>query len=463
VTGPATGIELGGRYRLQERIASGGMGTVWAAEDETLHRRVAVKVLNEGLSADERFTERFRREARAVAGVSHPNIAGVFDYGEEDGRPYIVMELIDGETLADGLARMGRLDPEETVRIGAAVADALALAHANGIVHRDVKPANIMLDRADHVRVMDFGIAATLEGSTGLTATGAVMGTSRYIAPEQADGERATPASDVYSLGVVLYEMLAGQPPFVRQTPVATAMAHIHERPRPLQEVRPDTPPALAEAVHHCLAKDPKRRPTATELAAELRSVEPASALTVPLAVGGDTEALPTPPVPGATKESGPEHAATRTLPLGLRVPPGTMSPERPRRERRARWLVGAAVIAIILLIIGLVASGSTERVRMPRLVGLPQIVARAKAEHLGLNPVITPKTSTSAAGTVIAQRPYAGRRVPKGIAVFLTVSTGQGAVTTPTSPSPPAPPPPHHEHKHGKGEHHGNGNGGGD
>src|SRR2546423_5664891 len=169
MTTPATGIVVGGRYRLQDRLATGGMGTVWAAEDETLHRRVAVKVLNEGLFADERFTERFRREARAAAGLSHPAIAGVYDYGEEDGRPYIVMELIDGETLADRLDRVGRLDPEETVRVGAAVADALAFAHAQGIVHRDVKPANIMFDPANVVRVLDFGIAAPLEGSTGLT------------------------------------------------------------------------------------------------------------------------------------------------------------------------------------------------------------------------------------------------------------------------------------------------------
>src|SRR5439155_19319284 len=289
----ATGLVLGGRYRLQERIASGGMGTVWAAEDETLHRRVAVKVLNEGLSADERFTERFRREARAAAGLSHPAIAGGYDYGEEDGRPYIVMELIDGDTLADRVQRIGALDPEETVRIGAAVADALAFAHAQGIVHRDVKPANIMFDRSNAVRVLDFGIAAPLEGSTGLTLTGTILGTSRYISPDQAEGERAAPASDVYSLGVVLYETLVGEPPFVRETPVATALAHIHERPRPIRDLRPGTPPDIADVVQEALSKDPANRPSPEELAARLRDAKPSAASTIP--AGAATETLPVP------------------------------------------------------------------------------------------------------------------------------------------------------------------------
>ena len=236
------GVVLGGRYRLVGRIASGGMGTVWEARDETLERPMAVKVLNEGLADDPRFAERFRREARSAAGLSHPNIAGVFDYGEDDGRPYIVMELIDGEDLAERLARVGQLDPQQAATIGAEVATALAHAHGAGIVHRDVKPANVMLTREGEVKVTDFGIAAPLEGSTGLTMTGSVMGTSRYISPEQAAGERATPASDVYSLGVVLYETLAGAPPFVRESPVATALAHLHDQPQPVRELRPETP-----------------------------------------------------------------------------------------------------------------------------------------------------------------------------------------------------------------------------
>src|SRR5207248_6264070 len=288
-------------------------------------------VLNDALGADERFTERFRREARAAAGLSHPAIAGVYDYGEEDGRPYIVMELIDGDTLADRLQRIGALDPEETVRIGAAVADALAFAHAQGIVHRDVKPANIMFDGSDAVRVLDFGIAAPLEGSTGLTLTGTILGTSRYISPEQAEGERAAPASDVYSLGVVLYETLVGEPPFVRETPVATALAHIHERPRPIRDVRPGTPPEIADVVQEALSKDPSNRPSPEELAARLRDAKPSAASTIPVAAA--TETLPVPavvPSDPASAQTTPQPVSTsRPKTLRLKMPLGTMSPDR--------------------------------------------------------------------------------------------------------------------------------------
>jgi hypothetical protein len=219
---------LGERYRLLERIAAGGMGTVWRAEDTVLHRPVAVKMLNEGLSADQRFVERFRGEAKAAAGLVHPNVAGVYDYGEDGGRPYIVMELIEGETLAARLRGSGPLEPEEVARIGAGVADGLAAAHEAGFVHRDVKPANVMITPRDDVKIMDFGIAAPSSG-TGLTGTGMVMGTARYLSPEQAVGHPATPASNLYSLGVVLYELLAGAPPFDRESPIATAIAHVRE------------------------------------------------------------------------------------------------------------------------------------------------------------------------------------------------------------------------------------------
>jgi len=278
---------LGDRYRLQRELATGGMGTVWEAADVVLGRRVAVKILSRPLASDERFVERFRREARAAAGLSHPNVAHIFDYGEDGDTRFIVMELLSGETLADRLLRQGRLDPSEAAAIAAQVADALDEAHRAGIVHRDVKPANIMLTPDGGVKVMDFGIAAAGRSSS-LTATGAMIGTATYMSPEHATGGRVTPASDVYSLAVVLYEMLTGARPFERDTPIATAMAHVNVDPPPIRDLAPWVPASLATAVEQGMAKDPAARPrSAAAFAAMLRGVpaqpdKPVEAVKVP-------------------------------------------------------------------------------------------------------------------------------------------------------------------------------------
>src|SRR2546425_3045864 len=240
-------VVLGGRYRLVEHIASGGMGTVWRGEDLVLHRPVAVKLLSEALGQDERFVERFRREARAAAGLSHPNVAEVFDYGEDQDTPFIVMELLPGETLADRLQREGRLPPGDAERIAVQVADALQAAHDAGIVHRDVKPGNVMLAPGGGVKVMDFGVAAAAWAAP-LTSTGTTIGAASHLSPEQAAGERATPASDVYALGCVLYEMLTGRPPFVGESPLAVAGAHVREMPVPVRQVVSEGPEHLASA-----------------------------------------------------------------------------------------------------------------------------------------------------------------------------------------------------------------------
>src|SRR6266700_2763207 len=247
MTGITQDVTLGGRYRLVQRIASGGMGTVWRAEDTVLHRPVAVKILSDALGHDARFVERFRREAQAAAGLSHPNVAGVYDYGEDGDTPYMVMELIAGETLAERLHREGRLPPEEAARIAFEIAMALQAAHEAGLVHRDVKPGNVMITPRGEVKVMDFGIAAAAWAAP-LTATGTTIGTASYLSPEQASGERATPPSDVNALGCVLHEMLIGRPPFTGSTPVAVAAAHIHERPRAVRDLDPGIPASLATA-----------------------------------------------------------------------------------------------------------------------------------------------------------------------------------------------------------------------
>ncbi len=423
----ATTQTLGGRYRLEGQIAAGGMGTVWAAHDETLDRRVAVKVLNESLAHDDRFVERFRREALAAAALMHPNIAGVFDYAEDDGRPYIVMELLDGETLAQRIGRMGALDPPLVVRIGADVADALAAAHEAGLVHRDVKPANVMLTERGDVKVMDFGIAASSLGGTGLTGTGMVMGTARYLSPEQAAGGQATPASDLYSLGAVLYEMLTGRPPFERKTPVATAMAHVNDTPTPVRDVRPDTPPELAALVDRCLEKDPAARPgSAADVAAALRAegnVTP-DADTAVLAVPGPGATLEL-PSPVAPPSSGP--AAPGGRPTTRRLPPAW-------RSRRA-LLVAIAVAAVLAILLAILLSGGGGEVKVPAFRGRSRAQAVRLAERVGVHPVFVARESVEPTGTVIRQRPSPGTEVLAGSDVILVVS--KGPATSAPAPSP--------------------------
>ena len=465
--GTDPGIVLGGRYRLVQRIASGGMGTVWAAEDETLQRPMAVKVLNEGLANEPRFAERFRREARHAAGLSHPNIAGVFDYGEDDGRPYIVMELVDGEDLAERLARVKQLDPHEAASIGAQVAGALAHAHAAGIVHRDIKPANVMLTQEGEVKVTDFGIAAPLQGSTGLTVTGSVMGTSRYISPEQAAGDRATPASDVYSLGVVLYEALAGEPPFVRESPVATALAHIHDQPRPLRKARPDTPSELAAVVQSSMAKEPEDRPTAGAIAVSLRAdagatpMDPGTEQEEPASEDGDgTEVLPLGTVGAQRSQPTRPLTAVPSVAPSTRTAPTTAAPPKPRDRRRA-WVLTLAALALLFFLVGVLTAGGVDAIHTPRFVGLTRGAAAAKAQRLGLDPQVHTQTGGGTVGTVVDQRPAPGKMIVTGAHVTLFVVGGTAAPPPAPPPTKEPKPPKDHGPGHGNGDGNGQGNGG--
>jgi len=251
------GTTLGGRYVLTERIAVGGMGEVWAATDTVLGRAVAVKLLHPGLSQEGDFAERFRAEARHSASLHHPNIATVFDYGEDDGTAYLVMELVPGQPLSRIIAERAPLSAPETSSILAQAATALEAAHQGGVVHRDVKPANIIITPSGTTKLTDFGISRAID-TAPLTQTGQVLGTAQYLSPEQALGQSATASSDIYSLGVVGYEMLTGTRPFDADTVVATALAHVNQPPPPL----PDTIPAgIRDVVEAALAKDPTDRP----------------------------------------------------------------------------------------------------------------------------------------------------------------------------------------------------------
>ena len=291
-TGAAAG-QLNGRYRMEALLAVGGMGEVWAARDLLLGRAVAVKVLAGALAGDGRAAERLRREARAAGRLEHPNIARVLDPGEHDGRPYLVMELLEGESLAARIDRAGAMPPAEAARVVAAVADALEAAHQAGVVHRDVKPGNVFLTNTSltasgEVKVLDFGIAAAA-GDTAIT-TGDLLGTAAYLAPERVLGHRATPAADIYALGVVLYELLAGHRPFTGDSDVELAMGHVNATPPPLSESAPATPPSLIAACHQALAKDPASRPSsAAEFARLVRASGAERSTTHPLPIARPT------------------------------------------------------------------------------------------------------------------------------------------------------------------------------
>lgn len=286
---------LGGRYCLRRQLARGGMATVWEAEDRVLTRLVAIKVLHPHLAGDVAFRTRFRREAVAAAGLAHPHIVTTYDTGRDSDFAYIVMELVAGTTLARLIKSEGPLPVDRAIDVAAQVADALACAHAHGVIHRDVKPANILLRPDGHVKVADFGIAKAGMGND-LTRTGVVMGTAKYLSPEQVSGSPADAGSDIYALGIVLYEMLCGRPPFVGDTELSTAVARLTVAPESLRERRADVPPNLEAIVLRSLARDPEARFRSAE---ELRTSLFAASL--------DHAEQPTPPA-GVTPPAPPER-----------------------------------------------------------------------------------------------------------------------------------------------------------
>ena len=330
------GERIADRYELEELVGTGGMSSVYRARDTLLERNVALKILHEQFTSDD-FVERFKREARAVAQMSHPNIVTVIDRGEDGGRQYIVFEYIDGENLKEHVVRAGRLPVREALELAVQVAHGLAFAHTQGLVHRDVKPQNVLLNGDGRAKVTDFGIARSLDVD-GVTQTGTVLGTSNYIAPEQASGRNVDVHTDVYSLGVVLYELLTGDVPFPGENFVAVAMKHVNEPPPNLLEVRKDVPRRVAAAVDRALQKDPADRfPTMEAFAAELEAC--LASLDAPDDDPGDTM-------------------------VGGRIP--AVSARRPRKpvSRSAIAAILLGIVALAAVIVGLIALRSHEQKR---------------------------------------------------------------------------------------------------
>ncbi|GHD32057.1 hypothetical protein GCM10007147_35280 [Nocardiopsis kunsanensis] len=347
------GTLLSNRYRLEEQVGSGGMGTVWKATDTLLNRPVAVKLLHPAQLAEPTARERFRTEGRITAGLSHPGIAQVYDYGEEEGRAFLIMELVVGDPLSQILRERGHLTPDRTLDFVCQAAKALAAAHARGVVHRDIKPGNLLVTEDDQLKLTDFGIARG-DMSVTLTQTGMVMGTAQYISPEQASGRPATSASDLYALGVVAYECLAGEPPFTGDSPVALALAHTREEP---PELPAQVPVEVGGLVSSLLQKAPDDRPSSASEVAHAAAVIRSNAGTGPPTPSTGFQGMAQTAVVSAVPEG--EAATVSENDTPPDVPPGQDGvSDTVVRGRRIRLPVVLAAVAATVLIVSAVVAG---------------------------------------------------------------------------------------------------------
>jgi len=466
-------VVLGGRYRLGKILGTGGMAEVFLAEDTRLHRTVAVKVLRSDLARDASFQERFRREAHSAASLNHPSIVAVYDTGEEQQStitgaeitiPYIVMEYVQGRTLREYIDPENPMPAAQAGEIMAALLSALEYSHRAGIVHRDIKPGNIMIDEAGAVKVMDFGIArAIADATSAMTATQAVMGTAQYLSPEQARGQLVDARSDIYSAACVMFEMLTGRPPFTGDTPVSIAYQHVREEPHPPSAYNPAITPPLDAVILTGLTKDREQRyPSAVAFSRDIAAVvsgrapnlaggavpagDDPEATTVLGPVGDATEALPAMGAAGgaagaaglaARSWGGPSATTPSTGPLALH-PAEEVVVEDDEKRRRPWWLI----ILVILAVLGLVAAAlaitkpwdqGPEMVAIPAVSGDSQDDARAALRDAGLEPTfVTAENPDVEAGSVIDTDPPEGTEVPVGSKVEVTVSGGAGATTVP-------------------------------
>jgi eukaryotic-like serine/threonine-protein kinase len=409
VTEVADNTLVDSRYLIVRRIGSGGMADVYCAEDTHLGRQVALKVLHRRFAQDQEFVERFRREASAAAGLQHPNVVGVFDRGKHDGTYYIAMEHLPGRTLKEIVTAEAPLPQELVVDLGTQILQAAGFAHRHGVIHRDFKPHNVIVDEHGGAKVTDFGIARA--GASEMTETGSIMGTAQYLSPEQAQGHAVTAASDLYSIGVMLYEMLAGQLPFGGDSAVSIALKHLSEPPTPISQLRPDVNPALESVVMAALAKDPAHRWQSADDFAE--------ALQAAGAQLGQAQPAPQ------------DTAAFAPVPV---VPP----PPPPDEERRRRWplfTIGVLTLLLAAFLAYLAIAGltSTETKEVPRVVGKQLLQARQILERDGFEVEESRVRSEAPFDQVIDQDPNARVEADEGSTVTLEVSGGPGTVRVPT------------------------------
>ncbi len=417
------------RYELTHLIARGGMAEVYRARDRLLDRPVALKVLFPELSVDRAFVERFRREAQAAAKLSHPNIVPVFDWGEDAGSYFIVMEFVDGRPLSAVLRESGPIEPGRAAQITAQVAAALASAHRHGVVHRDIKPGNVLITNEGQVKVTDFGIARAVNTEESLTQTGAVMGTATYFSPEQAEGIGVDARTDIYSLGVVLFEMLTGRPPFLGDTPVSVASKHVRDVPPTPRELLDTVPVELEAVTMKAMAKLPDQRyQSAEDFRADLlRFVEGQPVLAGPLDRNMDATGVMG--ALGATQAMGAVGPATQAF-----QSPAARRRERSERRRPWGWLILLGVLLVALAVVAyLLVSTFTGGFSLPNVVGKPV----NQAEHILTSKGLVIGTTHNVAnpaksGTVLSTDPAPGSHVSQKAVVNLVVSAGEAKVQVP-------------------------------
>ena len=412
------GSVFGGRYRIREKIGSGGMSDVYLADDLTLSRPVAVKVLHSEYARDAGYIQRFRYEAQAAANLNHPNIVSVYDWGNEGDAYYIVMEYVEGRELKDLLREQGAFTPERAAEVAAEIAAALQFAHRRNLVHRDIKPQNVIITPTGQVKVMDFGIARAASG-TGITQTGVVMGTAQYIAPEQAQGLSVDGRADIYSLGIVLYEMLAGRVPFDDENPLTVAYRQVRDDPVPPSMIVPGIPPAMEAIVMKALAKNPANRyQTAQEFKADLlRFLEgmPVSATPVMPAAVPPASAAPTAP----TAPTAPAYP----------VAPAVLPPPAGKKTPAWVWVLAISllVLGVLGIILALTLTGRQPMVDVPNLIGKTEAEARSALEAVGLKLEIKEEQYITREGetpdVIVSQDPESGQRIARSKAVSVVIT----------------------------------------
>jgi eukaryotic-like serine/threonine-protein kinase len=435
-----------GRYRIVRKLGSGGMANVYLAEDEDLGRRVAIKILNERYANDDLFIERFRREAKSAAALSHPNIVSVYDRGEAEGTYYIAMEVIEGRSLKELIMTRGPLPIGQALAYTHEILEALRFAHRHGIIHRDIKPHNILI--GERLKVTDFGIARA--GASQMTEAGSIMGTAQYLSPEQARGAPVTASSDLYSVGIVLYEMLTGKVPFSGDSAIEIAMKHLNDAPKPPSKIRPEIPEELDQVVLRALAKNAEDRyQTAEEFSEDLHRVEAG----LPLAP--ETADAATALLTGAAIGLAGDGGSTEVLAGTAVTQPQSTAPQAPRRPppygpgyydepppKRRRWLPWVAV-ALLLAAAGFAGwyvfsqiqdqLAANEPVAVPSVVGLKEQPAVTLIRNAGFEPVVERAANPDVEkGRVMDQNPNAGTRIQKGDRVTLLVSTGPPKTSVP-------------------------------
>ena len=417
-----------GRYRIVGRIGSGGMADVYRAEDTHLGREVALKMLHRRFAQDAEFVERFRREAKSAAGLQHPNVVGVFDRGEHDGTYYIAMECLHGRTLKDVVHEEAPVDQLRVIDLGVQILAAAAFAHKRGVIHRDFKPHNVIVDDEGVAKVTDFGIARA--GASEMTETGSIMGTAQYLSPEQAQGHAVAATSDLYSIGVMLYELLTGRLPFEGDSAVAIALKHLSEPPPPMSSDGLVIEPNLESVVLGALAKDPAARwQSAEDFAAALEACRPY--VEAQAAGGPVTESTAVfAPIPVA------DPAATAVGPAAAGPPATEPSAGTPgQMARRRRWpAVALALLVLALVGLMLYAFSRPEQVEIPKVTGLNLTDARERLDKAGFEEVeIERERSLKRVDTVLRQDPDAGEQAAKGETVTLAVSRGPGKARVPS------------------------------